>query len=114
MEIKNWDVSYRIDPELLVRSVPPKYKFEFTVESTGSNAILQVGFSDNNGNWHDLVKEKNVVVKGAAIQDGSCIKVTNEVFTISIDEELAVTLEGSQGIFLNGQNIIIKSVKVVE
>ena len=113
-EIKNMDKSYRIDPEILIRSVPPKYKFEFTVESTGSNAILQVGFDDEDGKWHDLVKEKNVVVKGASIKDGWCIKVTNEVFTISIDEKLAATLEASRGLNLNGQNIIIKSMKVVE
>ncbi len=50
----------------------------------------------------------------ASIKDGWCMKVTNEVFTVSIDEELAVKLEGSQGIFLNGENIIIKAVKVVE
>ena len=52
--------------------------------------------------------------KGASIKDGWCIKVTNEVFTISIDEELAAALEASNGLNLNGQNIIIKSVKVVE
>ncbi|MBP5450950.1 MAG: cellulase family glycosylhydrolase [Treponema sp.] len=115
VEIKNWDRSYRIDPELLVRSVPPKYKFEFTVESTGSNAILQVGFSDNNGNWHDLVKEKNVVVKGASIKDGWCVAISkNCTFTLSIDEKLALALEASHGLNLNGQNVIIKSVKVVE
>ena len=114
VEIKNWDVSYRIDPELLVRSVPPKYKLEFTVETKDSNALLQPGFVDEDGKWHDLVKEKNVSVKGAAIQDGWCIKVTNEVFTVSIDENLAAALEASNGIFLNGGNIIIKSVKVVE
>ena len=113
-EIKNWDASYRIDPELLVRSVPPKYKLEFTVETKDSNALLQPGFVDADNKWHDLVKEKNVSVKGAAIQDGWCIKVTNEVFNVSIDEKLAVALEASNGIFLNGENIIIKSVKVVE
>lgn len=113
-EIKNMDKSYRIDPEHLVRSVPPKYKLEFTVETKDSNALLQPGFVDADNKWHDLVKEKNVSVKGAAIQDGWCIKVTNEVFTISIDEKLAAALEASNGIFLNGENIIIKSVKVVE
>ena len=111
---QNWDRSYRIDPELLVRSVPQKYKLEFTVETKDSNALLQPGFVDEDGKWHDIVKEKNVSVKGAAIQDGWCIKVTNEVFTVSIDENLAAVLEASNGIFLNGGNIIIKSVKVVE
>ena len=114
VEITNWDKSYRIDPELLVRSVPPKYKLEFTIEKTGENAILQPGFNDENDKWHDLVQEKNILVKGATIQDGWCIKVTNEVFTVSIDEKLAAALEASRGLNLNGQNIIIKSVKVVE
>ena len=114
VEINKWDKSGHVDSELLVRSVPPKYKLEFTVETKDSNALLQPGFVDGDGKWHDLVKEKNVFVKGAAIQDGWCIKVTNEVFTISIDENLAAALEASNGIFLNGENIIIKSVKVVE
>lgn len=114
VEINKWDKSCHVDSELLVRSVPPKYKLEFTVETKDSNALLQPGFVDGDGKWHDLVKEKNVFVKGAAIQDGWCIKVTNEVFTVSIDENLAAALEASNGIFLNGENIIIKSVKVVE
>ncbi len=114
VEITNWDKSYRIDPELLVRSVPPKYKLEFTIEKTGENAILHPGFNDEDDKWHDLVQEKNILVKGATIQDGWCIKVTNEVFTVSIDEKLAAALDASNGIFLNGENIIIKSVKVVE
>ncbi len=50
----------------------------------------------------------------ASIKDGWCMKVTNEVFTVSIDEKLAAALEASNGLNLNGQNIIIKSVKVVE
>lgn len=114
VEIKNWDASCRIDSTLLVRSVPPKYKLEFTIEPTDSNAILQVGFDDNNGKWHELIQEKNAVLKGATIKDGWCIKVTNEVFTINIDEKLAVALEDSQGIVLNGENIVIKSVRAVE
>lgn len=114
VEIKNWDVSYRIDSDTFVRSVPTKYKLEFTIETIGEKSILHPGFVDEDGKWHDLVKEKNVSVKGAAIQDGWCIKVTNEVFTISIDEKLAAALEASHFILLNGENIIIKSVKVVE
>ena len=114
VKITNWDVSYLINSELLVRSVPPKYKLEFTVETTDPNAIFQVGFNDNNGKWHELIQEKNAVLKGATIKDGWCIKVTNEVFTINIDEKLAVALENSKGIVLNGENIIIKSVRVVE
>ena len=114
-EIKNWDASYRIDPELLVRSVPPKYKLEFTVEKTGPDAIMQIGYSDSKQVWRELVKQKNVRIQGASLKDGWCVAISkNCTFTLSIDENLAAALEASNGIVLNGQNIIIKSVKVVE
>ena len=114
-EIKNWDASCRIDPELLVRSVPPKYKLEFTVEKTGPDSIMQIGYSDSKQVWHELVKQKNVRIQGASLKDGWCVAISkNCTFTLSIDENLAAALEASHGIILNGQNIIIKSVKVVE
>ena len=115
VEIKNWDRSYRIDQELLVRSVPPKYKLEFTVEKTGPDAIMQIGYSDSKQVWREVVQQKNVRIQGASLKDGWCVAISkNCTFTLSIDENLAAALEASHGIILNGQNIIIKSVKVVE
>ena len=114
VEIKTRETSYCIDSDVLIRSVPSKYKLEFTIETTGSNAILYPGFVDSEDNWRELVKEKNINIKGASIKDGWCIKVGDGTFTINVDEKLAPTLEASHGLILSGENIIIKSVKVVE
>ena len=114
VEIKTRETSYCIDSDVLVRSVPSKYKLEFTIETTGSDAILYPGFVDSEDNWRELVKEKNINIKGASIKDGWCIKVADGTFTINIDEKLASTLEASHSLILSGENIIIKSVKIVE
>ena len=114
VQIKEFDNSARINPDLLIHSVPAKYKLEITVEKLSSEPILQLGFSDWEEKWRDFVKEKNVTVKGGTIKDGWCILVKDEIVTLTVDEELAAELESAKGIFINGQNIIIKTVKVVE
>jgi len=114
VEIKDFDNSAYINPDLLIRSVPAKYKLEITVEKLSSAPILQLGFADWEEKWRDFLKEKNVTVKGGSIKDGWCIAVKDDLVTLTVDEKLASELEGAKGIFINGQNIIIKSVKVVE
>ena len=98
----------------MVRSVPSKYKLEFTVEKLSSESILQIGFVDAGGKWHELVTEKNVSVKGGTVKDGWCISVNDGTVTITIDEKLAVELESAQSIGIGGKNVRIKSVKIVE
>ncbi len=114
VQIKDFDNSASIKPDLLIRSVPAKYKLEINVEKLAADSILQLGFADWEEKWHDFVKEKNVTVKGGIIKDGWCIAVKDDVVTVTVDEALAAELEGAKGIFINGQNVIIKSVKVVE
>lgn len=114
VQIKDFDNSASIKPDLLIRSVPAKYKLEINVEKLAADSILQLGFSDWEEKWRDLVKEKNVTVKGGSIKDGWCIAVKDDLVTVTVDEALAAELEGAKGIFINGQNVIIKSVKVVE
>ena len=114
VELKNWDNSASINPETLIRSVPAKYTFELTVEKTSPEAVLQFSFENSDGNWHDIVNEKNVSIKGGTVKDGWCIAINDETLLVTIDEALAIELECAKGIFLNGQGIILKSVKVVE
>ncbi len=114
VQIKDFDNSASINPDILIHSVPSKYKLEISVEKLAADSILQLGFADWEEKWRDLVKEKNVTVKGGSIKDGWCIAVKDDVVTVTIDEALATELEGARGIFINGQNVIIKSVKVVE
>ena len=114
VEIKDFDNSAHINPDILIHSAPAKYKLEITVEKLSSEPILQLGFADWEEKWRDFVKEKNVTVKGGSIKDGWCIVVKDDVVTLTVDEALAAELEGAKGIFINGQNVLIKSVKVVE
>ncbi len=115
VEKKNFDDGLRISPEILVRSTPAKYKFEFEIETTGSDAIMQFAFTDSNLKWREVVQEKNVKIQGGTLKDGWCIEIKKSgTVSLSIDEKLAKTLEESDCIFINGRSIIIKSVKVVE
>ena len=108
----NWENVYAIKPDILIRSVPAHYKFEFQIEITGSNPILQVGFSDIDWNFNDISERSDVTVTGAV--KGRNFPVNSETVTITISEELAAEFVAATRIFLKGQDIIIKSVKVVE
>ena len=44
----------------------------------------------------------------------TALQLKAETVTITISEKLAVAIEDSNGLFINGQDISIKSMKVVE
>ena len=111
-ELKDWNNGFSINPNTFVRSVPAKYKLEFLVEKTGTAPILQIGYTDRAGLWNDVATRSDVKVTGAV--KGNNFEVKAETVTITISEKLAVAIEDSNGLFINGQDIIIKSVKVVE
>lgn len=68
-----------------------------------------------NGPWYELPKVSGIKIKGAVLKDGWLLSVKDNIVELSIDEKLAeIISEYSRGIYINGQNIIIKSVKVVE
>ncbi|MBR6153113.1 MAG: glycoside hydrolase family 5 protein [Treponema sp.] len=113
-ELKDWKNDYSIDSGLLVRSVPAKYKFEFQVEKTGSKPTMQLAFNDMYLKWHEIAPMKNVRIQGGTLQDGWCIAVKSDTLTVSIDEKLAQELESGEGVYINGTDLIIKSIKVVE
>lgn len=107
-----WGNNYQIRSETFYRSTPAKYKIELKIEKTGADPFLQFAYTDVNYNWHDTGTLKNLKVKGGVI-DGQ-IKVRSNTIILSIDEKLATELVNGEAIFLNGQNIIIKSMTVVE
>ena len=116
--LKNWDSSFRMNPEIFVRSVPAKYKLEFQIEKTGSEPILQFGLDGRElgryQDFYDISKRSDVKITGAVKNGERDFFVKSETFTISISEELASIIESSESLCFNGQNMIIKSVKVVE
>lgn len=107
-----WGNNYQIRSETFYHSTPAKYKIELEIEKTGADPFLQFAYTDMNYNWHDTGTLKNLKVKGGVI-DGQ-IKVRSNTIILSIDEKLATELVNGEAIFLNGQDIIIKSMKVVE
>lgn len=108
----NWKNVYKINPGIFVRTVPSKYKLEIQIEKTGANPILQVGFNDLNRNYNDVSARNDVKVTGAV--KGNNFEIRSETVTLTISEKLAEAFENADMIFLNGQNLIVKSVKVVE
>ena len=114
VELKNWNGGYKITSNVLIRATPAKYKFVFELERTGSDSRLSLGYNDLRFNWHEIVPMlKSSSVKGGVIE-GTTIKVKAKTMEISVDEELAKQLESTIGIYPNGKDIIIKSMKVVE
>ena len=112
----NWDNNYKIRSDAFYLSTPPKYKIEFEIEKTGADPFLRFAYNDINDNWHDTYNTnmlKNMKVKGGVIADG-LIKVQSGTVILNIDEKLADELANGKTVEINGQNIIIKSMKVVE
>ena len=113
----NWDNNYQILSETFYRSTPAKYKIELEIEKTGADPFLRFAYIDWNYNWHDggntpLLKKMRI--KGGILQPWGSIKVQSKKLILSIDEDLAKELANGEAVYLNGQDIIIKSMKVVE
>ena len=111
-ELKEWKTGFSIDNEVFVRSVPSKYKFEFEIEKTGSTPVLMFGFHDRDWNFNDFSARSDVKVTGAV--KGKNFEIKSGTVIITISEKLAALIEDSNEVFLDGQDIIIKSIKVVE
>ena len=108
----NWKDFYEINSNILVRSVPSKYKLEIQIEKTGSKPVLQVSFHDFKNKSTDIAAREDVKVTGAV--KGFCFEVKSETVTITVNEKLAAEFENADKLYLGGQDIIIKSMKVVE
>ena len=113
--IKDWDNNYAFSAERLIRSTPSEYKFVFEIETTGSDPQLEFAYIDSNSDFHNGQNTdflKNLEVEGGTV-NGS-ISVESDTVKISISEDFAKELEGASDILIQGYNITIKSMKVVE
>ena len=57
---------------------------------------------------------KKMRVKGGILNSWGNIKVQSKKLILTIDEDLAKELADGKGVYLNGKDIIIKSMTVVE
>ena len=117
VELKNWSNNpFKISSDTFYRSTPEEYKIEFEIERTGNNPELDFAYIDVQQNWHNADNTPllaNMLVEGGDLQGN--IKAKSDIITISIDEELAKEIvENAWSVYLNGQDIIVKSMKVVE
>ena len=113
-EIKSWN-AYRMKSSTFYGSTPAKYKLVIELEKTGSDPRLELAYIDFNGVWHNSANTpllQSLKVKGGAY-DGNVL-VNSDTVEITINEKLAKVLPNCDSVYLNGQNIILKSVKVVE
>lgn len=111
-DTKKWGSNYEIKADTFVRSVPESYKLEFIIKKTGSSPTVQLTWSDENYQWHKLPTNSKKL-KGGNLADGN-VKPSKTTFTVEIDSETAKIIEGSNGLYLMGQDVIIQSMKVVE
>ena len=114
VEIKNWE-GYRIKSSTFYGSTPAKYKLVIELEKTGSEPILELAYNDLNSVWHNGANTtllQNLKVKGGTYEGN--IKVKADTVEITINEKLANVLANCDSVYLNGTNILVKSVKVME
>ena len=117
VEIKTRETSYCIDSDVLIRSVPSKYKLELVIEKTGPDPRLTVNYIDGERNWCYLIPEKKKV-EGGTLEIYDNGKSNNiipkaEKIVVGITEEYSPYIE-YLGLHINGKDCLLKSVKVVE
>ena len=115
LDIKNWGNDFKLSPDLFFRTTPAKYKLVFQIEKPASDSILRIAYEDMKGDWHEFPNVNGVKSKGAEVKDGWCYSVKANTVELSINEKLSESLSDyARAIWIGGQNIIIKSVKVME
>ena len=113
-KIENWDA---IQINKFARATPAKYKIELVVEQTGSAPKLSLNYSDADNKWRYIIPEKKKVQGGTLnlYNNDTTYEIIpkDEKIVIGISEKFAKEIEWS-GLWINGTNILVKSVKVVE
>ena len=112
---KTWN-AYQILSTTFYGSTPEKYKLVIELEKTGSEPILELAYEDLYLNWHNgtnTASLKNLKVKGGTLLNGP-IKVKDNIVEISINEKLARELANCENVYISGNDILLKSVKVME
>ena len=114
VEIRGEDGGAGIKGDVFVRSRPENYKLEFEVEKLSSKATIYLAYNDYKGNWNEVMtKSKVKLLKGGSL-DGAMIKVKDNTVVVSIDNATSCEFETGGELYILGEDIILKSVKVVE
>ena len=85
------------------------------LEKTGPEPIVELDYDDFDLNWHNAANTallRNLKVKGGTF-DGN-IKVKDNTVEITINEKLAKELANCENVYINGKDILLKSVMVME
>ena len=114
VEIRGEDGGAGIKGDVFVRSRPENYKLEFEVEKLSSKATIYLAYNDYKGNWNEVMtKSKVKLLKGGNL-DGAMIKVKDNTVVVSIDNATSCEFETGGELYILGEDIILKSVKVME
>lgn len=114
VEIRGTEGGVTLDGNRFVRSRPENYKLEFEVETISTKARIHLAYHDYKGNWVDLMGRENVsLLQGGTLDDGM-IMVTGTPVVVSIDNDTSCEFETGGSLYVLGEDIIIKSIKVVE
>ena len=110
-EMRSWENECIINPDVLVRSSPKNFLLEFELEFIGHRPVFRFGYLDQNMNQFDGIALKNMTATGGQVSKDIVI-VKSETVSLSINESVARKLIDSRYLHIEGQDIIVKSVKV--
>ena len=114
VEIRGKNGSANLNGNLFIRSRPENYKLEFEVETLSTKARIHLGYNDYKGNWKDVMAREKVSLLQGGTLDNVMIMVTGSPVVVSIDNATSCEFETGGELYILGEDIIIKSVKVVE
>ena len=114
VKIEDWDAQCI---NKFARAVPSKYKLELVVEKTGPDPKLSLNYIDADKNWRYVIPEKKKIQGGTLnlYNNDTSYEIIpkEEKIVIGITEAYSPYIE-YLGLYINGTNILLKSVKVVE
>ena len=114
VEIRGKNGSANLNGNLFIRSRPENYKLEFEVETLSTKARIHLAYNDYKGNWNDVMARENVSLLQGGTLDNVMIMVTGSPVVVSIDNATSCEFETGGELYILGEDIIIKSIKVVE
>ena len=107
-------IAAALNGNLFISSRPENYKLEFEVEKLSSKARIHLAYNDYKGSWNDVMARPKVrLLKGGSL-DNVMIMVKDDTVVVSIDNDTSCEFETGGELYILGEDIIIKSVKVVE
>ena len=113
-QFENWN---DLNIAKFARSVPSKYKVELVIEKTGSDPRITLNYIDADKKWCYIIPEKKKV-EGGTLEIYDNGKSNNIIpkeskIVVGITEEYSPYIE-YLGLYINGKDYLLKSVKVVE